>query len=618
MNLSTKRISKEPLNMEWARGYIGGRGLNSRTLYSEVDPETDPMGPENRLIVGVGPCNGTLIAGSSRLTITAKSPLSGFHGDASTGATFGAEIKYAGYDQIIIQGKSAKPVYLWIEDEKVEIRDATQLWGKSTGQTIASLEREIKDPSIGVLAIGPAAENLVKFATIAGRMGRTAGRAGMGTVMGSKKLKAIAVRGTKGVKVANPEGLEETFREAQRLSIEENREQYEFFERFGPPQLSQRSNQRGILEVRNFQGGIFEPWNRKPWNGLNSEYIVKNFHLKSKSCFGCFLPWDKIYVIKSGRYTGTHGAGSETLPTHPLGSMLGLSDLDTAFYLVSMVDEYGIDGMDLAGVIGLSMECYQHGILSREDTGGLELDWGNGEAILRLLDMIVYRKGLGSILAEGVKEASEVIGRGAEKYAMHVKGLTMDTVDPRGAKGTGLAYAVSSRGAEHCRAEMPDYKPGVNPLTEEDKPAMVKWCEECVGVQNCLETCYFCYGISACTYDFRVPGLLAKIYTAVTGLDSTGEELMEVGERLTNLERCFNIREGLQKKDDTLPERFTKQAMPEGPCKGEVIGIVPMVEKYYELRGWDVETGLPKRAKLEALGLKEMADNLESLGKLSK
>ncbi|GAG35423.1 unnamed protein product, partial [marine sediment metagenome] len=243
----------------------------------EVGPETDPMGPENRLILGVGPCNGTLIAGSSRLTITAKSPLSGFLGDASTGATFGAEIKYAGYDQIIIQGKSDKPVYLWIEDEKVEIRDATHLWGKSTGQTITSLEIENKDPSIGVLVIGPAGENLVKFAAVIGRMGRAAARAGMGTVMGSKKLKAIAVRGTKGVEVADPEGLEETFREARRLSTEENKEQYENISRFGLPLLVSTFNKLGILEIRGFQGGVFEPWNR-----LDAKYLLEHVYLKSK------------------------------------------------------------------------------------------------------------------------------------------------------------------------------------------------------------------------------------------------------------------------------------------------------------------------------------------------
>lgn len=613
IDLSSRRISKEPLNMEWAQKFIGGRGLNSRTLYNEVGPEIDPMGPENRLIVGVGPCNGTLIAGSSRLTITAKSPLSGFLGDASTGATFGAEIKYAGYDQIIIQGKSDKPVYLWIEDEKVEIRDATHLWGKSTGQTITSLEIENKDPSIGVLVIGPAGENLVKFAAVIGRMGRAAARAGMGTVMGSKKLKAIVVRGTRGVEVADPEGLEETFREAKRLSTEENKEQYENISRFGLPLLVSTFNKLGILEIKGFQGGVFEPWNR-----LDAKYLLEHVYLKSKCCFGCFLPCDKIYIIKGGPYAGIHGAASETLPTHALGSRLGLSDLSFLYHLKVVLDEYGIDVMDWGGVVALAIECYENGILSTKDTGGLELKWGDKELMLKLLDMVVYRKGFGDLLAEGIRKASEVIGHGAEKYALHVKGLALDTVDPRGAKGTGLAYAVASRGAEHCRTIMPDYRPGIDPLTEEDKPAITKWCEECIGIEHCLETCMFCYGGTGCTYDFRIPELLAKIYTAVTGLDSTGEQLMEVGERLTNLERCFNIREGLQKKDDTLPDRFTKQAMPEGPSKGHVIGIGPMVDKYYELRGWDVETGLPRRAKLEALGLKEMADELESLGKLSK
>jgi len=364
----------------------------------------------------------------------------------------------------------------------------------------------------------------------------------------------------------------------------------------------------GIASIRNYQGGIFEKWDK-----FDPAYLQEHYYIKSKSCFGCFLPWDRIYVVKDGPNAGAYGAGMEVAQAHHTTTRIGLSDPNTILYLDSMLDEYGIDLMDWAGVTGLAIECYLNGILSSKDTGGLKLDWGDEETILKLLDMIVYRKGFGSILAEGVKKASEIIGRGAEKYAMHVKGLTLDAMDPRGAKGWGLAYATSSRGADHCRCFAPDMSPGVDRFSEDDKPAMVKWCEDCRAIQHCLETCLFAYPY----YDGRMPGLLAKIYTAVTGIDANGEQLMRVGERVTNLERCFNIREGLRKEDDTIPARFTEEAMPEGPSKGHTVRIAPMVDKYYELRGWDIETGLPKRANLEELGLKEMADELDSLGRLS-
>ncbi|MFH1003706.1 MAG: aldehyde ferredoxin oxidoreductase N-terminal domain-containing protein, partial [Chloroflexota bacterium] len=260
VNLSTREIDKEPLNQEWAQDFIGGRGLNIRTLYDEVTSETDPMSPENPLIIGVGPCNGTLVAGSSRLTVTTKSPLTGFLGDASTGATFGAELKYAGYDQIIIRGKSDKPVYLWIEDDKVEIRDAAHLWGKNVVPTISSLEQECKAPGIGLLCIGPAGENLVRFATIMGPMGRAAGRTGVGTVMGSKKLKAMVVKGSQGVKVAHPERLEETFREMRRVWLEDRKEDYERKVKYGLNELLWAYRRLDIASVRNYQGGEFEGW----------------------------------------------------------------------------------------------------------------------------------------------------------------------------------------------------------------------------------------------------------------------------------------------------------------------------------------------------------------------
>jgi aldehyde:ferredoxin oxidoreductase len=607
IDLSSRQIRKEPLNMGWAHEFIGGRGLNSRKLYDEIKPGTDPLGPDNPLIIGIGPCNGTLVPGSSSVTITTKSPLSGFHGDASTRAYFGAEMKYAGYDQIIIEGRSDQSVYVWIEDDKVEIRDASHLWGKNTRETISNLERENRDPGIAVLCIGPAGENLVKFASIMGPMGRAAGRTGVGAVMGSKRVKAIAIRGTKGVKVANPERLEEAYKETRRIWLEDPhlKDVYDRRKKYGLPINTQHYEELGMRITRNYQEGVF--------GEVPLERLSKEYYGSRRNCFGCFLPCDRMWVVSRGPYAGSYGAGLESAQTHHPFSRLGISDLDVVFHLNTMVDQYGVDLMDWAGVTGLAIECYLDGIISSKDTEGLKLDWGAGDNIVKLLDMIVYRKGLGNILADGVKGAAEIIGRGAEKHALHVKGLTIDSRDPRGSKAWGLGYAISSRGADHCRTLVPDLAPGIDRFSEDGKPAMVKWCEECIGVQHCLEACIFLWR----NYDFTVPGLLANIYEAVTGVEASGDQLLKVGERVANLERCFNIREGLQKSDDSLPDRFTKEMLTKGPSKGQVVKIGPMVDKYYELRGWDVESGLPKRGTLEALGLKEIADELESLGKLS-
>lgn len=609
VDLSARKIEKEPLNMEWAHNFIGGRGFNSRTIYHEIKPKTDPLGEENSIVIGVGPCNGTLVPGASSLNVSTKSPLSGFLGDSSTRAIFGAEIKYAGYDQIIIQGKSEKPIYLWIDDERVEIRDATHLWGKLVGETIRAIERECRNPEIGVLCIGPAGENIVKFAAILGQSGRTAGRTGVGAVMGSKRLKAIAVQGTKGVKVADPRMLEEAYRETRRIWLEERREVYEYRKKYGLPAGLLKYHELGCVDTKNYTEGVFDRI-----SDLHPERLAKEYHGSLRNCFGCFLPCDRNWVVSEGPYSGSYGAALELDKVHHAGSRLGISDPNVVYHLATLTNEYGIDIMDWAGVTGLAIECSLEGIIGSKERESLNLDWGATEAILKLLDMIVYRKGLGDILAEGVKEASELIGSGAERHAIHVKGLTLDAMDPRGAKGWALGYAISSRGAEHCRTWGPDLQPGFDRLSEDDKPAIVKWCEECRAIQHSLEACIFAWR----NYDPNLPKLLAKIYTAVTGIESSGEQLMKAGERIINLERCFNIREGLKKSDDSLPDRFTKEMLTKGASKGQVVGIGPMVDKYYELRGWDVESGLPKRSNLEALGLKEMADELESSGKLSK
>ncbi|MFC1994864.1 aldehyde ferredoxin oxidoreductase family protein [Chloroflexota bacterium] len=630
VNLSEGKIAKEPLGEEFAAKYIGGRGFNAKVLFDEVKPGIDPLGPDNKLILGVGPCNGTLVPGNSRLTITAKSPLSGSIGDSNCSALLSARLKYAGYDMVIIEGQARNPVYLWIDDDKVELRDAEQLWGKTTQATRMALERENGDPDISVISIGPAGENLVKFACIIADLGRAAGRTGTGAVMGSKKLKAVAVRGSKGVKVAHRKQLEEAAQEFRRgwSETEGARERYATFGVLGA--LRPWHDILGTLSTRNYQQGTFEKF-----ESLSGEHWLQYF-LKSKSCFSCPTPCDHIFIIDKGRFAGTWGSGVELDKPQMYGTNVGVSEPEFAIKAGALSDEYGLDVMEMSGVIAYTMQCFEEGILTTEDTDGLNIEWGNGDTILKLIEMTAYRHGVGDIFAEGVKRASERIGKGSEKYALHVKGLYPDAMDPRGQKAWGLGYAVSSRGAEHChtlaRADwgLPGSGLGFDPIqgevlgqpdkmvdsaAEDGKAQMVKWYEEVRAFENCMEICSF-----ATRYypkESSLPKMLAKLFNAATGFNLSDKDVLHIGERIVNLERAFAAREGFTRKDDTLPTRFLTEPMPDGSAKGQVIHLEPMLDEYYRLRGWDIDSGLPTKEKLVELGLEEIADELEKTLKLT-
>lgn len=622
VNLHNRKITKEPLNEEVAYKYIGGRGLNTKILLDETKPGIDPLSLDNKLIFGTGPCNGTRVPGNSRVTLTAKSPMSDMYGTTNAGGPFGAEIKYAGYDSIIIEGQSDKPVYLWINGDKVEIRDAQHLWGKTTQEARKAIQREVGYANAAVIGIGPGGENLVRFASIISDLGRAFAKSGMGAVMGSKKLKAIAVRGTKGVKVAYPRQLEDIAREMLQdwKALEQ---MYQERLVYGLTNYQEIVNSLGVLPTRNFQEGIFpqgEP--------LYGQHMLEDYLLKQrKACFSCCAPCDKIHVVTKGTRKGVWGTAIEAGGQLYFGTLMGIDDLEVAVSASCLCDMYGIDWTEIGAVIPWAIECFQRGILTEEDTGGLRLEWGDGETMLKLLDMITYRQGFGDLLAEGVKKMSERVGQGSEAFAMHVKGSAIDYVDPRGMKGWGLGYAVSGRGAEHCmgelfseyricgwdpeRGEVWDGQP-VDPYTEENKAVMRKWVEEQNAFQNVMQICEIVY------YYLPKIGIAAqeaKLYNTVTGLNLTDKDVMRIGERVINLEHAYNIREGWSRKDDTLPERFLKETLPEGPAKGQVVNLEPMLDEYYSLRGWN-NSGLPTKAKLEELGLEEIASELERMGKL--
>lgn len=616
INLSDRTVKKEPREEKRYQDFIGGRGLNSKILYDEIKPGIDPLGPENKIVIGAGPCNGTIVPGSCRFTISSKSPMTGLLGDSNSGGFFGAYLKYAGCDAVIIEGRSQEPVYLLISDGHAEIRDATQVWGMTTREATRAIQRELCDPDLYVVSIGPGGENGVRFANLITDLGRAAGRTGQGAVFGSKKVKAVVVRGTEGVKVAHPRKLEKYVRI---LNKAWKGQVLELKNRWGPAAGWTRYAEYGMFGTRNFQGGA-------SWKRMRED--LDDYFVRAKACFSCPAGCNHLFVIQKGPDSGSYGEGLE-LTTIDFGPKMGSEDLFLVAKLHSLLDEYGIDYFETTTLIAFATECFEKGILSRKDTDGLDLQWGDAKAAHTLIEKILHKEGIGAVLAEGVKRAAEAIGKGAEELAMQTKGQTFAGRDPRTSKGWGLGYAVASRGGCHVRAHLPEayapdtwdasvqsilakYEDPTSPHTEEGKGELVKWHEDLVAVKNSIQVCLFAlYPWMIQTHS--VPDALSEFYYGVTGIRLTEKQLLLTGERIVNIERAFNIREGLTRKDDTLPERFLKDPYPDGPAKGQIVDLKKMLQDYYRFRDWDETTGFPYRRKLMELGLNDVAEDLSRM-----
>jgi aldehyde:ferredoxin oxidoreductase len=619
IDLNEGTVTPEEVPQDLLEDFIGGRGLNSALLYREVPAGADPLGPENRLIVGTGPGNGTIIPGGTRFTMSAKSPLTGLLGDANSGADFGAGLKYAGYDGLIVQGRSREPVYLWIDDGEAELRPAEHLWGKNAAETQNSLKREAGDPEVSIITIGVAGEKQVAFAAVMGGGSRAAGRTGMGAVMGSKNLKAVVVRGRRGVRVADRKALEEAVRFMDE-SMRSDAKNYESMTEFGTIGLTKKYNEVGMLPSYNFRQGTFPDMER-----LYPEHVKTNFLSRNRSCFSCPLGCFYTYHISDGPYAGTFGEHIELSGTTHAGPKIGNADPALMIRVYHLMNDYGMDIMDTTACIALVVDCYENGIISSEELGGLEPKWGDSETILSLIEMMAHRQGIGEILGDGLKKASEAIGRGAEKFAVHSKGLSVTATDPRAGNAYGFAYAVASRGADHCRTLvtcervfdpeiariLPSYEKA-DPFSTEGKAELVVFHENLRAVQNCLQVCLFVvtHGKS------MIPSTMTALYNAVTGNGWDEGRLIHAGERIINMERAFNLREGLESSDDTLPARFMEEPMPDGTAAGRTLPLEELKREYYALRGWDPNTGYPTRDKLESLGLGRIADDLAAMGKL--
>ena len=591
VNLSSKKTSTEDLNMQWARMFIGGKGLGAKYLYEELKPRTDPLSPENVIIFMTGPLAGTTAPCASKYAVFTKSPLTGAFLDSYVGGYLGAELKFAGFDAVIIKGKAEKPVYLWIIDGKAEFRDAKDLWGLDIHETEKRIKEELKDKAVKVAAIGPAGENLVKIACITADLYRHAGRGGAGAVMGSKKLKAVAIRGHHGVSVPNIEKFIELSQEITKNDVLTPDNEWAKID--GTPGFLRMVQEAGILPTRNFQMGTFEHVNKIDEVALKEKILVRR-----RACYGCPLGCGNLTQVNHGPFAGTIVEGPEYETLAMAGANCYISDLEAIAKYNLLCDQLGLDTISTGDTIAFAMECYERGVITKKDTNGLELTFGNVEAYIEMPKLIAYRKAIGDVLAEGVRRAAEKIGKGSGHFAVQVKGLECPGYDPRGSVGMALAYAVSDRGACHLRAWPADSEAfgDLDPFTTEGKAQLVIDDQNLYSVKWSLIVCDF-YAIGY--------GNIARLCSAATGWDFKEEEVKAIGERIWNLTRLFNVREGFTRKNDTLPERISKDQLKGGRAEGHVVTFSDfnkMLDEYYKLRGWDKE-GRPRGEKLKELRL---------------
>jgi aldehyde:ferredoxin oxidoreductase len=612
VDLTSGSVEPRPLDRGLAEQYLGGNGFGTRLLWDHVGPEVEPLSAGNLLVIAPGPLSGTGLPSSGRVEVVAKSPLTGIYGDSNAGGFFGPELKFAGWDCLVFSGRAQHPVYLQIEDDRVALRDARDLWGMTTSQAEAAIHERMGDDTARTAIIGPAGENLVRFAGIQLSSQRSAARCGLGAVMGSKNLKAVVVRGHGSVSLARPEEFRRVSQDF-RQRIRSN-PVYPAVHAHGTPGITAMMNALGRFPTKNFQLGSFDQIGHIDADALDARAFVRHM-----GCHSCVIACDKLYEVPDGPYAGTrlHSVEYETL--NAFGANILNADLDAILYANQLCDDLGLDTISAGRAISFAMELWERGILSTADTGGLALEWGDMELVLDLLPMMAHRQGFGGLLAEGVRRVAEIIGRGSEAYAMHVKGMEIAAQDGRAQKSMGLAHVTSSRGADHLKAfptidetGYPDearrrygeaYLPAMaDPLATEHKALLVRDGEDLGAVADSVGLCKS--GGTHVLAEIYWADIAAALETA-TGMEMPVERLQRIGERIYNLQRCYNARQGITRADDRLPRRFTEEPTPSGHAKGQVIDLEPMLDEYYRLRGWDVETGWPTTQKLLELGLEE-------------
>jgi len=612
VNLSDNSIRTEEPGDKFYRRYFGGTALIGYYLLKELRPGLDPLGQDNKLIFSAGVITGIPCAGSGRNGVGSKSPLTGGFGDSQAGGFWPAELKLAGWDAIIIEGKAANPVYLWISDDKVEIRDASHLWGKATNEVEKQIKDEIGDKGVRVAQIGPAGEKMVRYACIFNDLTHTYGRGGHGAVMGSKRLRAVAVRGHNPLPLANREKIGEV----AKWCAENYKVLSQMRTEHGTAGGLVSLNMIGQLPTRNFQEGQFE--GAMDIDGMR---MTETMLVGRGNCFACPINCKRKVEVGPPYDVDPVYGGPEYETVAALGSLCGINDLKAIAKGHQICHTYGLDTISTGSSIAFAMECFEKGILTKKDTGGIELKFGNAEAMMTMVEMIAKREGLGDILAEGVKRAAEKIGHGAAEYAMEVKGQEVPMHDPRGKVGTGLGYATSPTGADHVHNILDFLFAFEGPFIEQAKalgiqeplspfelsPAKVRMFQYFVTwmhFMNCAVMCVFL------PFNFSQ---IIELVNGATGWNSNIWEAMKVGERALALARVFNAREGFTSKDDVIPDRFYK-AFSSGPLKDVAISKEAMqqaLQTYYKMSGWDPERAAPTAEKLHELDLSWAVEELD-------
>lgn len=598
VDLEKGKTEIEPLDGDRTKAFIGGRGLGISYLLEEVNPECDPLSPENRLIMMTGPLTGTGAPTGSRYMVMTKSPLTGALTCSNSGGQFPMMLKRTGIDGIIFKGSSSEPVYLWVEDNRAELRSAKHIWGKDTHQTTDQLIQETHKEA-RVACIGPAGENGVLFASIMNEKDRAAGRSGVGTVMGSKGLKAVVVKGTQKIPLRNEDAFRSVVKEYLGRFKEATKKQPLPLYTYGTAITIVGTQNVGVLPTRNFQQGTFEDWEKIGGEALTERYLVK-----PKACFSCPIACGRVTKIPDGPYQG-EGEGPEYETVYALGSNCGINDLAALTKANYICNEMGMDTISMGATIASAMEMFEKGILNESDIGQ-PLPFGDSDGLIEMCQKTAYREGFGHDLALGSLRLTQKHGH--PELAIVAKGQEFAGYDPRGEKGMGLAYATSNIGASHMRGD-PAYieilgvPMLIDPLTWEDKPKLVKEWQDVFAVIDSAGLCVFfsMRNYVTPTRDIKPEGIL-RLLNESTGADYDMEMLLQAGERIFNAERIFLVRAGFGAKDDSLPTRIVKEPLPDGPAKGHVCELEKMLPLYYEERGWDND-GHPTESKIKTLGL---------------
>jgi aldehyde:ferredoxin oxidoreductase len=601
LDLNKEKVVVEELSIDLLKMFIGGSGLGANILYKETKAKIDPLSPDNLLIFMCGPLTGTRVPLSGRHQVITKSPLTEIYGESDVGGTWGSQLKKAGYDGIVIYGRAENPKYVWINDEDIEIRDAKNLWGKDAYETDEILRKE-NDEKASVACIGQAGEKLVRISAIMtdGKHGRASGRCGVGAVMGSKNLKAIIVRGTKDVEVAKAEELAKSIKEFAPMIVKNT----EALGKFGTSGATVTIEQLGDLPIKNWVQGRFEEGAKK----ISGQTMAETILVDRYFCTACIVGCGREVKVTEGKYAQVDGAGPEYETVAMLGAMNLIDDLKAIAKGNDYCNRFGLDTISTGAVISFAFEAYEKGLINKEDTDGLELIWGSEDAMVELVRRIGLREGrFAWLLGEGVKRASEAINKGANEFAIHTKGLELPAHDPRAYNSIALGYATSNRGACHLQGlthiveravTIPEF--GYNKIQDrfgvEGKGELTAKMQNLMSLLDSLKLCKFILfgGIK--------PTQILNWFNMVTGLDFTFDEFMKAGERIYNLKRMYNVREGIRRKDDTLPKRILTLKRKEGGAADNLPPLDELLDQYYDYRGW-TRDGVPKKEKLKELGL---------------